>query len=512
MRCFRHIFSLHVVFCSCVVLVALLTCPASAERRVAFVVGNGAYRHATMLPNPATDAKAIAALLRNVGFDVTEGIDLDRAGMTARLSEFAVKTQGADAALFFYAGHGIAVNGKNYLIPVDADLNSEFDIKFGAAIDIDVTLDQTMADAKVKLVFLDACRDNPFADKIRSAARTRSVTVLSGLAEMKSSEGTLIAFATGPGQKALDGKHGEHSPFTTALLKNLAEPGMEIRHALTKVRAQVSEETNKQQLPWENTNLTGFFYMNQEAAAPATAASLGTAGIAIAPSGAPPSATNPGVPGVSASSPTASNEIELEFWRSVRSSDKAEEYSAYLTRFPNGNFTSIARARLAALQAAPAPQTAPAAQATPVAKGIVDTPTINTALPTRETEDQLGLDPRQRSDIQRRLSALGYFEGKPDGNFNDNTRRAIERWQTARRYPRSGYFNKLQHDALLDERLPVIRSVDRPAPPVRRQQPQQAAAPAPAAQAAPPPAANPAGAAFMGGMIGGAIGSAIRIR
>src|SRR5262249_16217246 len=118
MRCFRHIlFSLHLFFCSCVVLVALLTCPASAERRVAFVFGNGAYRHATMLPNPAMDAKAIAALLRNVGFDVTEGIDLDRAGMTARLSEFAVKTQGADAALFFYAGHGIAVNGKNYLIP-----------------------------------------------------------------------------------------------------------------------------------------------------------------------------------------------------------------------------------------------------------------------------------------------------------------------------------------------------------------------------------------------------------
>src|SRR5215475_4256992 len=276
MRCFRHIvFFSHAILCTCVVLLALLTDPASAERRVAFVVGNGAYRHATMLPNPPIDAKAMAALLRNVGFEVIEGADLDRDGMTARLSEFAVKTQGADVALFFYAGHGIAVNGKNYLIPVDADLNSEFDIRLGAALDIDVTIDQTMADAKVKLVFLDACRDNPFADKIRSAARTRSVTVLSGLAEMKSSEGTLIAFATGPGQKALDGRQGENSPFTRALLKNLAEPGVEIRHALTKVRAQVSEETHKQQLPWENTNLTGFFYINQEAAAPAATASLG---------------------------------------------------------------------------------------------------------------------------------------------------------------------------------------------------------------------------------------------
>ena len=486
MRCFRRVLScLYVIICSWVVLVTLLAHPASAERRVAFVVGNGAYRHTTPLPNPAIDAKGMAALLRNVGFDVIEGVDLDRAGMTARLSEFAVKTQGADVALLFYAGHGIAVNGKNYLLPVDADLNSEFDIKFGAAIDIDATLDQTMADAKVKLVFLDACRDNPFADKIRSAARTRSVTVLSGLAEMKSSEGTLIAFATGPGQTAIDGRQGENSPFTRALLKNLTEPGVEIRHALTKVRAQVSEETNKQQLPWENTNLTGFLYLNPAPAAPAATASLGAAGATAAPSSWRPPASS-----------SASNEIELEFWRSVRSSDKAEEYSAYLTRFPNGNFTSIARSRLAALQADVG------------AKGAGDTQSVNPALATRETEDQLGLDQRKRSDVQRRLSALGYFQGNPDGNFNDNTRGAIERWQAARQYPRSGYFNKLQHDALLAERLPAVRSA---APAAPRPQPQQAPA-STAQKPAAAPAADPAGAAFMGGVIGGAIGNAIRNR
>jgi hypothetical protein len=471
----------HVLFCFCVAVVALLTHPANAERRVAFVVGNGAYQHATKLPNPTVDAKAMAALLRNVGFEVIEGTDLGREGIAARLGAFAAKTQGADVALFFYAGHGIAVNGKNYLIPVDAELNSELDVKLGAAVDIETTLDQTMTDAKVKLVFLDACRDNPFADKIRSAARTRSVTVSSGLAEMRSSEGTLIAFATGPGQKALDGPQGENSPFTRALLKNLAEPGVEIRHALTKVRAQVSEETSKRQLPWENTNLTGFFYMNQEAAA----ASAGTASIAA--------------PGPAATQTTASNEVELEFWRSVRNSDKPEEYSAYLTRFPNGNFTGIARARIAALQAGPAARSADE--------------TLATAVPTAETEDQLGLDQRKRSDIQRRLSALGYFGGAADGNFADNTRRAIELWQTKRRYPKSGYFNKLQHDALLAERLPAIRSVDRPAPAAQRQQPQAAqAAPAPAPASAAPaaPAPNPAGAAFMGGVLGGAIGSALR--
>jgi peptidoglycan hydrolase-like protein with peptidoglycan-binding domain len=220
-------------------------------------------------------------------------------------------------------------------------------------------------------------------------------------------------------------------PFTRALLSNIAQPGVEIRHALTKVRAQVSKETNRAQLPWENTNLTGFFYVNQQGAA--TTASIGA----------------PGAPSEARSN--ASNEIELEFWRSVRTGDRAEEYSAYLARFPHGNFVSIARLRLAALQTA----------------GRTNVQSFNPALPTREAEEQLGLDQLNRSDIQRRLSLLGYFDGAADGNFNDDTRRAIERWQTARRYLTSGYFSKLQYEARLAERYPV-----RPAAPaIARQQP-----------------------------------------
>ena len=179
---------------------------AKADKRVAFVVGNGAYKNVAALPNPAIDAKSMAKVLRNVGFDVVEGANLTRDKMTEKLLEFGKKAEGADVALFFYAGHGIAINGTNYLLPIDADLKSEMDVKLGSAINIDVTLEQTMADAKVKLVFLDACRDNPFAAKIKSNATTRSVSVQAGLAEMKSGEGTLIAFATGPGQTALDGE------------------------------------------------------------------------------------------------------------------------------------------------------------------------------------------------------------------------------------------------------------------------------------------------------------------
>src|SRR6201997_3582363 len=161
---------------------------AKADKRVAFVVGNGAYRNVATLPNPPADAAAMAATLRRVGFDVVEGINLTRSGMTEKLLDFGTRAQGADIALFYYAGHGIAIDGVNYLLPIDADIKSEMDVKLGAAFNIDITLDQTMGDAKVKLVFLDACRDNPFTAKIRSNSATRSVSVQTGLAEMKSGE------------------------------------------------------------------------------------------------------------------------------------------------------------------------------------------------------------------------------------------------------------------------------------------------------------------------------------
>src|SRR5580700_8437461 len=136
------------------------------------------------------------------------------------------------------------------------------DVKLGNAINVDLTLDQTMNAAKVKLVFLDACRDNPFTAKIRAGASTRSVSVQAGLAEMSSGEGTLIAFATGPGQTAMDGEPGTNSPFTRALVANITQPGVEIQQAMTKVRAQVNEETSKNQLPWGHTDLIGTVYLN----------------------------------------------------------------------------------------------------------------------------------------------------------------------------------------------------------------------------------------------------------
>src|SRR6266478_8196984 len=398
---------------------------ANAEKRVAFVVGNGAYKNVAQLPNPPIDAKAMAGVLRNVGFEVVEGTNLTRDKMTEKLLDFGKKAQGADVAVFFYAGHGIAINGTNYLLPVDADIKSEMDVKLGAAINIDLTLDQTMSDAKVKLVFLDACRENPFAAKIKSNSATRSVSVQSGLAEMKSGEGTLIAFATGPGQTALDGKEGTNSPFTRALIANVARPGVEIQQAMTKVRAQVNEETSKSQLPWGHTNLIGSVYLN--------------------PVGAPAEGTAEAQNGPAVTA-TAPSDVELEFWRSVKDSNKPEELNAYLTNYPNGTFKSIALARIASLQDGPSTAT----RNLTTGSGI--DPQTFTEEGTQVSEDQLGLDRSQRRDVQRRLTSLG-FDVKASGKFDEATRTVITRWQAARGYPKSGYLNALQHKALQSEIL-----------------------------------------------------------
>jgi hypothetical protein len=398
---------------------------ARADRRVAFVVGNGAYKNVAQLPNPPIDAKAMASVLRNVGFEVVEGTNLTRDKMTEKLLDFGKKAQGADVAVFFYAGHGIAISGTNYLLPVDADIKSEMDVKLGAAINIDLTLDQTMSDAKVKLVFLDACRDNPFAAKIKSNSATRSLAVQSGLAEMKSGEGTLIAFATGPGQTALDGQEGTNSPFTRALMAHITEPNVDIQQAMTEVRAQVNEETNKGQLPWGHTNLIGTVYLN-----PVATPAAPSPGASAAPSAPAAVASNNGT------------DVELEFWRSVKESNKPEELNAYLTSYPNGQFKSLALARIASLENG-------ASTTTRNLTTGVD-PATFTEQADQTTEDQIGLDRGQRRDVQRRLTGLG-FDTRVTGKFDDSTRAVITRWQSARGYPKSGFLNKLQHKALLAE-------------------------------------------------------------
>jgi uncharacterized caspase-like protein len=244
---------------TCLILVIFSTGSANAGGRVALVIGNGAYKNVPKLENPPGDAHAVAALLKSVGFDVVEGIDLTRDSMSVRLLEFGKKTAGADIAVFYFAGQGVAVDSENFALPVDADIRTVADVKMGAAINLDDALDQTMAGAKTKLVFLDMSRTNPFAGRVSAG---RPLSVPKGLAEMRSSEGTLTAFATGPAQEALDGPKGGHSPFTQALLDNLTQPGVEIQQTMTQVRAQVHELSNGKQLTWGHSNLISAVYLN----------------------------------------------------------------------------------------------------------------------------------------------------------------------------------------------------------------------------------------------------------
>jgi uncharacterized caspase-like protein len=458
---------------------------AKADRRVAFVVGNGTYKNVAQLPNPPIDAKAMAAVLRNVGFEVVEGTNLTRDKMTEKLLDFGKKAQGADVAVFFYAGHGIAISGTNYLLPIDADIKSEMDVKLGAAINVDLTLDQTMSDAKVKLVFLDACRDNPFAAKIKSNASTRSVSVQSGLAEMKSGEGTLIAFATGPGQTALDGQEGTNSPFTRALIAHITTPGIEIQQAMTEVRAQVNEETNKGQLPWGHTNLIGSVYLNPAAPPAASAA---------APSTSAPTAV---------ASTSGNTDVELEFWRSVKESNKPEELNAYLTNYPNGQFKSLALARIASLENGPS-------TATRNLTAGVD-PLTFTDDANQTTEDQIGLDKGQRRDVQRRLNGLG-FDTKVTGKFDEPTRAVITRWQAARGYPKTGFLNRLQHKALLTEIVATTPTAtdDSDDKPVRRAQRSSGGGGGGHRGGGGGGRGGDPGAAFVGGVVGGMMGGMFR--
>jgi uncharacterized caspase-like protein len=245
-------------------LAMLMACGgAQAERRVALVIGNSHYTGLPPVKNPGGDAEAMAALLKNVGFDVLKGIDLTAVQMSERLREFGKEANGADVALLYYAGQGLAVHDVSYLLPVDIRINSEIDLKLGGAVDLETAANETMKGACARLVFFDAGRTNPFESGDRPLVR-RSLP--DDPDDRCSAGGSMMAFASGPAQVAEDGSEG-HSPFTRALLENIAAPGVEIQEAMRKVRVAMVEYTGRQQMPWWSTNMIGMFYLNPAASA-----------------------------------------------------------------------------------------------------------------------------------------------------------------------------------------------------------------------------------------------------
>ena len=232
------------------VLWSVLTGPALADdlRRVALVVGNAAYEHDAALRNPGNDATDMAAALEALDFQVVQGRDVDRDGFFDKLDEFAEAALGADVALFFYAGHGLQVDGRNYLVPVDARLKKKLHLK-REAIDLDTVMSEM--GSPTNLVFLDACRNNPLADNLaRSMGGSRSVGATRGLARAEDRSGTLIAYATAKGTVAEDGEGEKNSPFTAALLEHIGIRGMSIFQMVNEVAQSVKDRTAGRQVPW----------------------------------------------------------------------------------------------------------------------------------------------------------------------------------------------------------------------------------------------------------------------
>jgi Caspase domain len=241
----------------------LLAGPATAEKRIALVVGNSAYQNIARLDNPRNDATLMAETLSGLGFALIGGraqLDLDKAALDTDVQNFGRQIQGADVALFYYAGHGVQVNGSNYLVPVGANPTREADVDF-QMVDINLVLRQMQGSGtRLNMVILDACRNNPFGGRgLRSAD--------GGLAQMRAPEGTLISYATQPGSVAQDGSDG-HSPYTKALATTIKQAGLDIFQTFNQVGLAVKRETSGSQQPWVSSSpIDGSFYFVAPAAA-----------------------------------------------------------------------------------------------------------------------------------------------------------------------------------------------------------------------------------------------------
>jgi uncharacterized caspase-like protein len=238
----------------------------AAEPRVALVIGNAAYP-AAPLRNPVNDANAIAARLRAQGFDVTLRTNVTQREFTRSVSQFGQALKPGSVALFYYAGHGMQVRGRNFLIPVDADIQSEASAR-SESVDLDLVLEQ-LGPSRLSMVILDACRNNPFEGKFRTARG-------SGLAQVDAPKGTLLAYATAPGKVASDGD-GANGLYTAEFLKAMAIPGAKVEEVFKAVRVNVIKATAGEQIPWESSSLTGDYYFTP-AAAKAEAGKAATAG------------------------------------------------------------------------------------------------------------------------------------------------------------------------------------------------------------------------------------------
>lgn len=293
----------------------LMMKPAAADRRVALVIGNSAYQHVSRLDNPTNDARLVADTLQADGFSLVGGaalLDLDKASFDSAVQNFGNQIGGADVALFYFAGHGVQIRGSNHLVPINANPTKEADVDF-QMIDVALVLRQMDgAGTKLNLVILDACRNNPFGSRgLRSNA--------AGLAQMTAPEGTLISYATQPGNVAQDGSNG-NSPYSKALAQTLRQPGLGIFEVFNEVGLTVKRSTGGTQQPWVSSSpIDGRFYFS--------------------PPRGESAAARPDVP------PTGMNEA-AQAWSATKDTTSMEVLEDFIRRYGDSFYASLARARL----------------------------------------------------------------------------------------------------------------------------------------------------------------------
>ena len=285
--------------------VGLFAQASASEQRVALVIGNGGYRSVPELRNSRNDADDISEQLKRLGFSVIDGRDLDRSAMQAALGRFAQRLKGSDAGLVYYSGHGLQINGQNFLIPVDLKLDDGAFTPF-EMVRLDDVVEALSYTDGVRLLVLDACRDNPFANSLAQNKGSRGASMTRGLAKIERSQGMLIAYSTQPNAVAADGT-GRNSPFTAALVREMQVPGLEVATVFRRVAVNVNRETGGAQTPELSVSLLQDFYLNPQ-------------------------------------------ESDVGAWQKLGPSASAVGLKAFISRFPTSVMVDAARARLDAIE------------------------------------------------------------------------------------------------------------------------------------------------------------------
>ncbi len=328
---------------------------AQQPPRFALVIGNANYPSAP-LRNSVHDAESVATKLKELGFTVTLVTNSELRPMQLAIIKFGEELKGGGVGLFYYAGHGLQLKGRNYLVPTDAHLDQEAEVRV-EAVDVDLVTEQMLdANNGMNLIILDACRNDPFERRFRGGSH--------GLAAIDAAQGTLIAYATSPGSVAADGD-GENGVYTEALLQALSEPDLKVEDVFKRVRIAVAERTHKAQMPWESSSLMGDFVFNPRRLE------------------APQPQLDPAA--------LEEREGEIAFWNSVASSTNSADFEDYLSHYPNGEYAGLAQRRLhslkaTALIASPPAAAAPAVASPPASQPIAVPPVQvpkNTPSPTK---------------------------------------------------------------------------------------------------------------------------------